>query len=141
MSKYRMTDVLSQAEETLYEYLETHCEQYNNEAEDWQETFNEVANFECQDWIHEIADSCTPIYTYDILECAMEEMSLATCEPEIGPAFGGEPTAVNLIAANIYEKVCEHLYDMEQQIKRRVLDASVINDFKEKVKEIKDGNK
>ena len=141
MRKYRMTDVLSQAEETLYEYLETHCEQYSNEAEDWQETFDEVANFECEDWIHEIADGCVPVYTYNILECAMEDMYLATCEPEIGPAFGGEPTAVNIIAANIYEKVCEHLYDMEQQIKRRVLDASVINDFKEKVKEIKDGNK
>ena len=128
-----MTDVLNQAEETLYEYLETHCEEYHNEAEDWQDTFDELANFECQDWIHEIADSCVPIYTYNILECAMEDMCLATTETEIGPAFGGEPTAVNIIAANIYEKICEHLYDMEQQIKRKVLD-----DYK--IKENTDGN-
>ena len=49
MSKYKMTEVLSESEETLYEYLETHCEEYNNEAEDWEDTFDEVSNFECED--------------------------------------------------------------------------------------------
>ena len=131
-----MTDVLTQAEETLYEYLETHCEGYNAEAEDWQDTFDEVANFECQDWIHEVADSCVPVYTYNILECAMEDMNLATCEPEIGPAFDGSQTAANIIAANIYEKVCNHLYEMEQQIKRKVVDMFVHN----KERESTDGN-
>ena len=128
-----MTSVLADAEETLYEYLETHCEEFHNESDDWQETLDEVANFECEDWIHEIADSSVPVYTYNIMECAMEDMCLATTETEIGPAFGGEPTAVNIIAANIYEKICEHLYDMEQQIKRKVLD-----DYK--IKENTDGN-
>ena len=122
MSKYRMTEVLSESEETLYEYLETHCEEYNNEAEDWQDTLDELSNFECEDWIHEIADSSVPVYTYDIMECAMEDMSLATYVPEIGPAFDGSQTAANIVAANIYEKVCNHLYDMEQSIKRKVVD-------------------
>ena len=122
MSKYRMTEVLSESEETLYEYLETHCEEYDNEAEDWQDTLDEVANFECEDWIHEIADTSVPVYTYDIMECAMEDMSLATDVPEIGPAFDGSQTAANIVAANIYEKVCNHLYDMEQSIKRKVVD-------------------
>ena len=122
MSKYRMTEVLSESEETLYEYLKTHCEEYHNEEEDWQDTFDEVANFECGDWIHEIADSSVPVYTYDIMECAMEDMSLATDVPEIGPAFDGSQTAANIIASNIYEKVCNYLYDMEQSIKRRVVD-------------------
>ena len=117
-----MSEVLSESEETLYEYLKTHCEEYHNEAEDWQDTFDEVANFECGDWIHEIADSSVPVYTYDIMECAMEDMSLATDVPEIGPAFDGSQTAANIIASNIYEKVCNYLYDMEQSIKRRVVD-------------------
>ena len=129
----RMTSVLADAEETLYEYLETHCEEFHNESEDWQETLDEVANFECQDWIHEIADSSVPVYTYNIMECAMEDMSLATDEPEIGPAFDGSHTAANIIAANIYERVCNHLYEVEQKLKRKVVDNH-------KQKESKDGN-
>ena len=128
----RMTSVLAYAEETLYEYLETHCEEYHNEAEDWQDTFDEVANFECSDWIHEIADSSVPVYTAELLECALEDLGLATAEPEIGPAFDGCNTAVNLIAANIYEDICEHLYEVEQKLKRKVVDNH-------KIKESKDG--
>ena len=100
----RMTSVLADAEETLYEYLETHCEEFHNESEDWQETLDEVDNFECQDWIHEIADSSVPVYTYNIMECA----------------------------ANIYERVCNHLYEVEQKLKRKVVDNH-------KTKESKDG--
>ena len=128
----RMTSILTDAEETLYEYLETHCEEYHNEAEDWEDTLDEVANFECQDWIHEIADSSVPVYTYNIMECAMEDMALATDVPEIGPAFDGSQTAANIVAANIYERVCNHLYEVEQKLKRKVVDNH-------KTKESKDG--
>ena len=130
----RMTSVLADAEETLYEYLETHCEEYHNEAEDWQDTLDEMTNFECSDWIHEIADSSVPVYTYNIMECAMEDMALATDEPEIGPAFDGSHTAANIIAANIYERVCNHLYEVEQKLKRKVVDNH-------KTKESNNGNK
>ena len=92
-----------------------------------------MANFECSDWIHEIADNSVPVYTIKILECAMENMSLATDEPEIGPAFDGSHTAANIIAANIYERVCNHLYEVEQKLKRKVVDNH-------KQKESKDGN-
>ena len=81
-----------------------------------------MSNFECADWIHEIADSSVPVYTYDIMECAREELSLATEVPEIGPAFDGSQTASNIVAANIYERVCNHLYEVEQKLKRKVLD-------------------
>ena len=130
----RMTSVLADAEETLYEYLETHCEEFHNESEDWQETLDEVDNFECQDWIHEIADSSVPVYTYNIMECAMEDMALATDVPEIGPAFDGSQTAANIVAANIYERVCNHLYEVEQKLKRKVVDNH-------KTKENNNGNK
>ena len=136
----RMTSVLADAEETLYEYLETHCEEWDYEnrvlkgENDYTETFDEVANFECQDWIHEIADSSVPVYTYNIMECAMEDMALATDVPEIGPAFDGSQTAANIVAANIYERVCNHLYEVEQKLKRKVVDNH-------KTKENNNGNK
>ncbi len=57
------------------------------------------------DDIHEIADSHTPIYNSTILEFALEDMDLATEEPEVGPAFDGSPTAINIIAANIYDRL------------------------------------
>ncbi len=68
------------------------------------------------DIIHEIADGCVPVYTYDILECAMNDNSLATDEPECGPAFDGTPTPVNIIAANIYERITQALWDYQASI-------------------------
>lgn len=57
------------------------------------------------DVIHEIADSCVPVYTSQLLELANGDNCLATDEPEIGPAFDGTPTPVNIIAANVYERL------------------------------------
>jgi hypothetical protein len=37
---------------------------------------------EPHDTIHEIADSSVPVYTYDIVQCAAEDISLATDEPD-----------------------------------------------------------
>jgi hypothetical protein len=62
------------------------------------------------DIVHEIADSHVPIYTGDILAYAVEDWNLAVTEPELGPAFDGTMTPVNLIAANIYEAIIEELY-------------------------------
>ena len=42
--------------------------------------------------IHEIADSSVPVYTSDLLALACADTSLATDEPELGPAFDGSPT-------------------------------------------------
>ena len=55
------------------------------------------------DIIHEIADSNVPVYNHDILKMASEEYDLSLAEPELGPAFDGTPTPVNIIAANIFE--------------------------------------
>jgi len=65
------------------------------------------------DWsdiIHEIADGMVPVYTSDIMECARNDNSLATVEPELGPAFDGTPTPINIIAANIFERIEEALW-------------------------------
>ena len=60
---------------------------------------------EPHDAIHEIADSAVPVYTGDLLRLAAENIALAVDEPELGPAFDGTPTPVNIIAANIYEHI------------------------------------
>jgi hypothetical protein len=41
---------------------------------------------------------------------------MATEEPELGPAFDGKPTPVNIIAANIYEHLVEFLNEKAQEL-------------------------
>lgn len=61
------------------------------------------------DAIHEIADSCVPVYTYYLLNMALEDLSLAVEKPE-NLAFGGKSTAVAAIAGVIYQRIEEELY-------------------------------
>ena len=56
-----------------------------------------------EDGLYEIVDSYMPIYTYQILEFALDEPNLAIEEPEIY-AFDGKHNAVNAILGNIYEE-------------------------------------
>lgn len=67
------------------------------------EGFGEYEN----DVIHEIVDGSIPVYTADLLECALGNLWLATEEPEVY-GFGGEHSAVNAIVGNLYE----HLYEI-----------------------------
>ena len=60
---------------------------------------------EPHDVIHEIADGAVPVYTSDLLALACEDNALATDTPELGPAFDGSPTPVNIIAANVFEAI------------------------------------
>ena len=60
------------------------------------------------DIISEIADST--VYNHDLLELAAQENALALREPEIGPAFDGTSTPVNIIAANLYELITQALF-------------------------------
>lgn len=66
---------------------------------------------EPHDAIFEIADSSVPVYTGDLLRLAAEHLFLATEEPELGPAFDGAPTPVNIIAANVFAHVEEALWE------------------------------
>jgi len=68
--------------------------------------------------IFEIADSSTPIYNYDILQLAASNLFLATDAPDIGPAFDGSPTPINIIAANIYEYISNALYQRWSEIEK-----------------------
>jgi hypothetical protein len=62
------------------------------------------------DMIAEVADSSVPVYTADLLEYGSANWDLMTEEPELGPAFDGSPTPINIIAANIYEAISNHLH-------------------------------
>lgn len=62
--------------------------------------------------ITEITDSSVPVYTYDLLSLARDNTELALDEPEIGPAFDGKSTPINIIAANIYEAIERHLWEV-----------------------------
>jgi len=64
-----------------------------------------------EDMLAEIADSSVPIYHYQLAEVAQSSMDVLLHENELGPAFDGTPTVVNLIATAIYEIVQEALYE------------------------------
>jgi|GEM_PF-3341164 len=66
---------------------------------------------EPHDLIHEIADGCVPVYTSQLLSLAAGCNELATATPELGPAFDGAPTPVNIIAANVFEAIEAALWD------------------------------
>ena len=85
----------------------------------WANYSEEFCQGEPHDVIHEIADSSVPVYTHDLMTLAAENNSLAVDEPELGPAFDGSPTPVNIIAANVFEAISEALWEewreMEQE--------------------------
>lgn len=66
---------------------------------------------EPHDTINEIADSSVPVYTSDLMQLAADDILLATNEPELGPAFDGSPTPVNIVAANVYDRIAEILWE------------------------------
>lgn len=63
------------------------------------------------DLAHEVADSCVPVYTDQLLELAADNYNLAVDTPELGPAYDGAPTPINIIAANVYERLYEVAWD------------------------------
>ena len=68
------------------------------------------------DTIHELADNLVPIYTHDLMSLAAENISLATDTPELGPAFDGSPTPVNIVAANVYEWLISTLWEYANEL-------------------------
>ena len=79
------------------------CDSFDNDYD-----FGEDGdNYDVDDVIHEIADSAVPIYYYDIGLYAAHTSWLMTEIPDINP----NGNAHDQIQANIYQAVCEGLYD------------------------------
>ena len=76
----------------------------------------DVLDDEPHDLVFEIADSNTPIYYSDLMDVASSDYDMILTEPSIGPAFDGEPTPINIIAANIYEAICADLFQYWEQL-------------------------
>ena len=70
---------------------------------------------DASDVAHEVADSNVPVYTAELMRLASEDIELATAEPDIGPAFDGKPTPVNIVAANLYETILAECYEAESE--------------------------
>ncbi len=70
-----------------------------------------------EDRLHEIVDGCIPVYTSDLMEMAADNIDLAVNEPEVGPAFDGSPTPVNIVAGNVYDALMVVAYDEWEAIK------------------------
>ena len=100
---------------------------------EWQNAIDEgrlvdaLKTDEPHDVIHEIADSCVPIYNADLLQIACDDFEIATAEPESGPAFDGTPTPLNIIAANVYEAIEAHLWEKWNTFKAETEDAAMEN--------------
>jgi len=91
-------------------------ESARKELREWAQDNQDVT--EPHETIFEIADASVPVYYSTILEWAAENHSLALNEPELGPAFDGTPTPVNIIAANIFELLESELWEEWQDIER-----------------------
>lgn len=70
--------------------------------------------------LHEIADGAVPVYTSDLLKAASQDNALALAVPELGPAFDGEATPTNIIAANFYEEVVRALWLEVARLKEEI---------------------
>lgn len=87
------------------------------ELEDWHR-HNPGIDPDYDGTLHEIADSSVPVYNSHLLDIAAENNDVALREPEIGPAFDGSPTPINIIAANIYELIEYALAERWEEIQR-----------------------
>jgi len=77
-----------------------------------------------EDIIAEIADSSVPIYYNHIAQVAQSDISLILDQPELGAASGDnftgmEKTAVAYIAANIYERIQQALFELLYEIQNK----------------------
>lgn len=69
--------------------------------------------------LDEFVDGAVPIYHADLLDLAASDNEIALTAPELGPAYDGEPTPINIIAANVYEAVSNALHAEWQEIETR----------------------
>lgn len=69
-----------------------------------------------EDDLFEITDGCVPVYSSDLLDIAADCPDVALSEPELGPAFDGSPTPINIIAANIFERLLNVAHEEYQAL-------------------------
>lgn len=113
MSNDILRDAIRMAKEGLVEHMA-----YEEMDREERKAFLE----EPHDTIHELADGAVPVYYSELLEAASQYNGLATDVPELGPAFDGEATPVNIIGANFYEAVEAALFEEATRLKEEIED-------------------
>ncbi len=116
--------------ETLRSIIESAEESLTERLEEQDGDINDRIRFldDPSEVIHEIADSAVPVYNYTLLHIAANDNEVALTEPEIGPAFDGSPTPVNIIAANIYEAITNALHEEARRLHDELVDAKAFCD-------------
>ena len=94
---------------------------------EWAEANPDNNDIDYDGSLHEIVDGAVPIYTGDLMELAAENINLATDAPELGPAFDGSPTPVNIVAANVYEHLSNIAWEEWQTIEAEREEAEAVN--------------
>ena len=95
----------SQMSKKTYELKDLIIDACDTLEHEWEEI--EKGHYDLDDMIHEIADSGVPIYYYDICQYAAHNTWLMQEIPETNP----NGNAHDQIQANIYEAICEGLYE------------------------------
>ena len=73
----------------------------------------EKEEYDTYDLIHEIADNNIPIYTYDLLQYASHNFELIEPNADLCTEH---PSVTQIIQANIYEFLSEHLHNYVDNI-------------------------
>ena len=77
--------------------------------------------------ITEIYDGCVPVYNGDIMLIGSLP-EVYNHESELGPAFGGTPTPINIIAGNIYEILSQIAWEEIEDYLNELVDSEKIED-------------
>lgn len=89
------------------------------------------------DRIWEIADGCVPIYNGDILQCAMDNLWLATCNPESGLEYESPIQGIQInIMEHIMEKMWEYWNDEGENLCKMVF--TIQDDYEDIIDDLKD---
>ena len=78
------------------------CDTLDHDWEDYKEGVYDI-----DDAVHEIADNAVPIYYWDIAQYAAYNTVLMTEKPDVNQ----DGNAHDQIQGNIYEAICEGLYE------------------------------
>lgn len=116
--RYKLSDLKQQVKEEVKEWIK---------AEDPEKLHKvlEAENF--HDTAHEIADSITPISSYDILLFGAYNLSEIGYYEVESPAFDGEMNPVNVTAAAIFDTLEEYaMEEIGRQLRDKV-EESVTN--------------
>ena len=127
---------MTQTKEKDYQLSDLIIDACDTLDHDWEEI--QKGHYDQDDTIHEIADNAVPIYYWDIAQYAAWNTELMQEIPETGR----ECEPYKMIQMNIYEAICEGLYEhvteKEQECKHLMNPETCISCADEKKKEKED---